>query len=434
MGRLWSGLNGKVRVSVASCPAPVGANNEREAPRERGAGRASAPPTRKLARWSRGSTVALVHVACLVVTFAGGACKKEETSHQRPVWSDLEHQSRAHPRTRPTASAPSTAVAPSGVRLAQPLEVEPLPDPCEVSDRVEKLVAGDEVLVSPIRVNFALAKVVTPERDGQVVVASRHGNEFLAAAESVYALRPNHRSKAQANCYGACKPASGWVPCLVTRVHGTEFVARDRDDRPLSLRQDEVVVFDPAVQKYVRDFFREAAYSRAFANQVARVGRPLRPSKYQPSKGEVVLADFGEKYLLARVTDVAGDTCQVQWLTSSMNPGVRRTAQVVPLPTAYDEPARPAPGDFVLAHARGQLASKVVPVTGEGDETPRQLPDELWAEWEPMRVEALYPDGRLLLSDAKRKQHEDATSKVIAFPSRARSPVPPASATAAHEQ
>jgi hypothetical protein len=376
-------------------------------------------------------------VGCIVVCFSGSACKQEESSHQQPVWSDLDQQSRAHPRTRPTPAPSTSAPAPSGVRVARPLEVDPLPKACEVTDRIGKLVAGEPVLVSPIRVNFALAEVVTPERDGKVVVASRHGNEFVAAAEHVYALRPARRSKAKANCYGACKPASGWVPCRVTRRQATQVIARDRDDRVLTLRQDEVVVFDPGVQNHVRDFFQEAHYERAFSSHVARAGGPLPPPNYRPDAGEVVLADFGEKYLLAQVTDAKEDTCTVGWLTSSMKPGVRKTTQLVPLPTAYDKPVRPSPGDFVLAHARGKVAAQVTPLIAGSDEVRAKLPAELWSEWEPMRVEAVYPDGRLLLSDIKQKQHEDTVGRVIAFrsnPDRKATAPPVASAAPTHEQ
>ncbi len=373
-------------------------------------------------------------LSCLVVL--AGACKSDRGPDREPVWSDLEQQSRAYPGPHPTASA-NTGQAAGGVRVAKPLSVDPLPKACPVSDRSSQLVPGEPVLVSPIRVNFALAKVVKPERAGKVVVASRHGNEFVAAAEHVYPLRSTHRSRAQANCYGACKPVSGWVPCLVTRKLDSQIVAQDRDGRDLNLRSNEVVVFDPKVQDHVREFFLEASYERAFRREVARAGSPVRPRGQQCADGDVVLAAFGDRYLLAQVSKAEADTCTVQWLKSSMRATIRPMEEVLPLPTAYDKPVPLTPGDFVLAHARGRFTAQAIPLRSGTDEIRSKLPDVLWGEWEPMRVEAVYPDGRLLLSDAKQKQQEDATSKVIPYhngPRRATTPAAASgSAAAAHE-
>ena len=345
-----------------------------------------------------------------------GACGKDHTPDQKPTRSDLEHHNHAQPRARRAASATASAAPTmSGARLAAPLAVQPLPDVCSISDRIENLAAGEQVLVSPIRVNFVLATVVEPSRGQEVLVASRHGNEFVAPAERVYGLRPSRSSRAEANCYGACKPASEWIPCLVTRAQGSRIVARDRDGRELYVQRSEVVVFDPAVQRHVRAFLEEANYERAFRAQVHRSGRIRQPSGFRCAEGDVVLAAFGEKYLICQITAATQQSCTVKWLGSSMAPAVRDVSQVVPLPNGYNQPPRLSPGDFVLGHARGRLSPKAVSLDSGSEDVQRRLPDVLWAEWEPHRVEAVYPDGRLVLSDAQHKSHPDVSGEVVPY-------------------
>jgi hypothetical protein len=176
-----------------------------------------------------------------------------------------------------------------------------------------------------------------------------------------------------------------------------------------------VVVFDPAVQRHVRAFLDEANYERAFRAQVQRSGRIRQPRGFRCAKGDVVLAAFGEKYLICQITAATQQSCTVKWLGSSMTPAVRDISQVVPLPNGYDKPPRLSPGDFVLGHARGRLSPKTVQLVAGSEEIQRRLPDVLWAEWEPHRVEAVYPDGRLLLSDAQHKSHPDVSGEVVPY-------------------
>ena len=347
-----------------------------------------------------------------------GCPSDRPNTHGRPVWESASAQARAHrsPAPRPSGSAR----APDLPRIAPPLRpTEQLPPPCSVSDRIPKLSPNEQVLVAPLRVSFLTATVARVKPGGKVVVRSRHDNEFEAAAEHVYAIRPLHRSIAQEGCYGACRKAGAWTPCRVKQAERQRLVVSDHDGREWRVDRAQMLVFDPSVQERVREFFVRTAHERQFRDVVANAGSPALRSQGDCSKGRVVLGRFGDSYRMAEILAPSTDGCSVRWLASTLGPSTRAKTDLLDWPRPSNTARLPDPGEIVLAR-EGSSTKREDLAIDEAAREPSQakLPAQVWTEWAAARVQAVYPDGRLQLTGANGETRPDRAENVVPFTRR----------------
>ncbi len=259
------------------------------------------------------------------------------------------------------------------------------------------LARGDRVVVERAAADFFEARVLSVSKETLKVQTSTEGDPVVVASSDAYPVRVSPHSFGPGEA-AICRSApSTWEACRIVKSGTPSLVVELATGEERSLDRDALLVPGPVTVLGIERHFEILDTRQRFAKTARAAGNPRRPGGWTPAPHEPVLARKGSEWYLAHAAQLLADGGEnVVW------DGTNRSE---PLPGAYVVPAPP----FEHTFARGDFALS--------------RPSTPGAAWERVSIEAIGPDGAMIVGASGERRRVDGRT-LVPLSNNLPSPIP----------